>query len=241
MKKQDDKISAQESVTKVFVKPWDGCAPDVASALRRVVDELTIPLPPPRESRGRKLSYSLTSRSPSIWSQLRRHLDIPLAEAIHSYRGPWASKLLTGFCLSAVGRRPPKWRIDSAAWIKARHAGDPPDWGALIGPTSRATSRDRRSSDADQLLDNVKAWDENLRFVIHSSAAPLPSDVSVNEYLQFCATLDTIRSLLDALHVFGRRKDATRWRLTKVPDRAYPMQQFVARTMDTANSVGGTP
>lgn len=207
MKKQDDKISAQESITEVFVKPWGGCAPDVASALRHVVDEITIPLPPPREGRGRKDSYSLTSRSPSIWSQLRRHLDIPLAEAFRSYRGPWASKLLTGFCLSAAGRRPPKWRIDNAAWVEAKRAGDLIDWGGLIVPVSRSTPKNRqKTSDADQVLDNVRAWDENLRFVIHSSDVPLPGDVSVNGHLQFCATLDTIRSLLDALHDFRPQK-----------------------------------
>lgn len=207
MKKQDDNISAQESITEVFVKPWDGCAPDVASALRRVVDEITIPLPPPREGRGRRDSYSLTSRSPSILSQLRRHLDIPLAEAFRSYRGPWASKLLTGFCLSAAGRRPPKWRIDNAAWVEAKRAGDLIDWGGLIVPVSRSTPKNRqKTSDADQVLDNVRAWDENLRFVIHSSDAPLPGDVSVNGHLQFCATLDTIRSLLDALHDFRPQK-----------------------------------
>jgi predicted transcriptional regulator len=138
-----------------------------------------------------------------MWSQVRRHLDVPLAEAIHGYQGSWASKLLTGFCLSAVGRRPPKWRIDNAAWVKARREGNLIDWVSLMAPTSRSTPKNRQKvSDADQVLDNVRAWDENLRFVIHSSDAPLPGNVSVSAHLRFCATLDTIRSLLDALHAF---------------------------------------
>lgn len=232
MKKQDDRIPAPQGVTEIFVKPWDGCAPDVARALLHVVDEISVPLPPPHKSRGRKQSYSLTSCSPSIWSQLRRHLDIPLADAIRSYRGPWASKLLNGFHLSAVGRRPPKWRVDNAAWAKAKHAGDPPDWGTLIVPATPPTHKNRRNSDADQVLENVRAWDENLRFAIHSSDGMLPCDVSVNDYLQFCSTLDSIRSLLDVLHMYRPQKGRDPLRLhegerPRLPDAVIRRQNDV--------------
>lgn len=201
MKKQDDKSSEHKCTTEISLRPWDACAPDVARALQCFVDEITISLPSPHEGRGRKESYSLTSRSPSLWALLRRHLKVPLAEAIHSYQGPWAHKLLTGFCLSAVGRYPPKWRIDHVAWGASRRQGDPIAWDGLVVPVSRPISESRQKiSDADQVLDNISAWDENLRFVIRSSDAPLPNNVSINAHLQFCATLDTIRSLLGALH-----------------------------------------
>lgn len=185
------------------MRPRNTCAPEVASALKCVLDEITIPLPSPLKGRGRKRPYSLTSRSPSLWAQLRKHLDFPLAEAIRSYEGPWARKLLMGFRLSTIGQTPPIWGIDQEALTAARHAGGPINWGGLIVPASLATPEIRQNiSGADRVLDNVRAWDENLRFVIHSSEAPLPVNVSANEYLQFCSTLDTIRSLLKDLQAF---------------------------------------
>lgn len=74
-------------------------------------------------------------------------------------------------------------------------------------PASPATHGDRGGiSEADKVLDNVRAWDENLRFVIHSSDVPLPGYVSTIERRQFYSTLDTIRSLLNELQAFRPQK-----------------------------------
>lgn len=168
---------------------------------------MTIPPLPPRKVKKRKPSYSLTSRTQSIWALLRQQLDVPLAEAIHGYQGPWARKLLKGFRLSDIGRRTPEWHIDHAKWVKAKHSSNQIVWDDLIAPASRSTpKKELKLSDADQILENIRTWDENLRFVIHSSDVPLPDNISVNDYLQFCATLDSIRSLLDILHIYRPKK-----------------------------------
>lgn len=204
MKNNDDNLIAQQDSLKFVLRPWNGCAQNVADGLQRVLDEISTPLPPPSKLRARHRCYSLTSRK-SIWVQFRRHLDKPLAEVIDDYQWPWQKELLEGFQLATAGRKLPKWHIDKVAWMAANNAEEPIIWSSLLVRGAPPTPGDEQEnvSVADQILDCLSAWDENIRFAIHSIWKPWFCHESWgNAYHQFCATLDTIRELLDALRFF---------------------------------------
>lgn len=194
-----------------FVKPCEGCAPTIATALKHFAAEVT-------------LSHSLTSRRYAIWSLLRRHLDAPLMEVIRRYPGPWAKKLLTGFRLSTIGRRRPKWRIDTEAWVEVKHTAPRINWTRLLIPATPPKD-DRHICDADRMLKNVSDWDQNLRFTIHSATYSWKKAVSSDE---FCATLESIRHLIGVLQYFRPRigKDPLNEHGGNLPDAVTSSYQY---------------
>jgi hypothetical protein len=184
-----------------------GCDPFVAEALECFFELTTAPHPSATGQRVRHPSLSLTSRKFSIWAKLRKHLDPPLTEAIHRFRGPWDSRLLIDFKPSTAGRIPPAFCIDWAAWEKAKLYGLPV---ALVVPFHHdsASTPQLPLSTTDQAVKTMCAWCENLREAIGSVPRVHESPEATKAAAQFCSTLGTIRNLLKLLQNFRALRGA---------------------------------
>lgn len=183
------------------------CDPAVAKALGRFFESVTIAHPFTPSQRARHPSFSLTSRRYSLWKQLREHLDTPLANAIRRYRGAWEYRYLDGFELSAVGRSSPTFRIDGDAGVRAKIYGGPVDTVTLF-QSGRASKPQQPLSATDRVVENIWAWDENLRAVILSVPSMHPSQASSKAATRFRSTMQTIRNLLALMRHFRGRRGA---------------------------------
>lgn len=186
--------------------PTKGCDPSVAEGMRRFLEEVTISCPDNTGQRIRLPSFSLTSRRYSIWAKLRDHVEAPFANSIRDYEGPWASKLLTGFKLSTVGRTRPVWCVDIDAWSQVTSEGISCDWDRMLVPLQRAPTSQLRvtQSTPDRLVENINAWNENLLFARRSASA----SVTAGDETQFVATIEAVRNLLDLLCQFRPKRGA---------------------------------
>ncbi len=177
----------------IFLDPSQDCDPAVARGINNISAEIQY-----LYSRHRT-TYNLTSRKHSIWSLFKKHLDIPLNDAIRNHHGIFPLGLLEGFRLSTVGKTYPKWHIDTTKWVKIKNRPlNTYDWQNLLIQTTQAEET-TLIPDADIILNNIKAWDQNIRFSIHCSIEQHDDCVTWEEHSRFQETLDSIRPLLSYL------------------------------------------
>jgi hypothetical protein len=153
-----------------------------------------------------KPSHSLTSRTPSLCTLIKKHLDEPLLDVLTSYSGIWDCSLLEGQALSKM----------------------------LYGSNSDAAISDSHEMPADRYIHNIRIWDQKFRKAIHSvttSAQPTrvpetideweffsetehsdsPSqeeEAEISESSRFICTLDRVRATLNYL-TYLRPKSGT--------------------------------
>ncbi len=203
--------SKKSTLHSLMAKPFTGCNPTVSEGFQRFFETVTLPHPSLVGQRIRNPSFSLTSRRPSMWSMLKEHWDQQFLETIHNSEVKWEARLLEGFKPSSAGRKPPAWRLDAEAWAEYVRYGEPFEWGNLIIPFEmpRSTSKRIVPSSTDELLKITRAWDQNLRFAIHSAKSQAFTNVATDALKEFCATLETARVLLDLIEHFraARGKD----------------------------------
>lgn len=197
-----------------YLTPFQYCAPSVADALQRISAEIS------NQYSKRGPSFSITSRNPSIWSLIRKHLDAPLNDVIQSYDGIYLQELLEEFRLSTIGKIRPNYRINATEWAKIKDSYRLYlyDWKNLLIPTNQLKDV-QQNSEVDLILNNIEAWYQNIRFTIHSliepcndrafakSLAGVPDEckprdnrVSNKKYSQFYGTLNSILSFLSYLN-----------------------------------------
>jgi len=155
-------------------------------------------------ARALSASHTLTSRRYSVWALLKRHLDLPFAEAI-AYQGPWDSKLLGGFRPSGGWRQPKASVIAQLATYPAvRH---------LCTTDSRAPG----ASPADEAISAMERWIQCLRLAIHSCDDA--KGVAPPALAPFTSSLDLMREIL---HLLKRLRPSHRNHvvLGRVPDHA---------------------
>lgn len=174
------------------------CAPAVAKGVALFFESVTIPYPSQPGQRCRHPSYSLTSRRYSIWSQLREHLDAPVADLIQRSRGFYEFRLLEDFALSTAGKRPPTFALDAQAPKRAQLSGNPANSLMPLRPSLKGQPKGK----TDRLVANLEIWDRNLRAVIHSAPAQPMSKKAAMVVTRFISTMQTVRNLLSLLHHF---------------------------------------
>lgn len=178
------------------------CAPAVAKGVARFFESVTIPHPSQPGQRCRHPSFSLTSRRYSIWSQLREHLDAPVAHLIQRCRSICDSRLLDGFAPSSSGRNPPTFYLDKEAAAKAKlyghHVAD------VVPFQQRAHAQ--LGSATDRSIETLFVWDANLNAVVLSTPSFQSSMVAEKLATQFCSTMLTLRNLLSLLRHFRAQR-----------------------------------
>jgi len=167
------------------IKPFDGCDPDFSAAIKVFAGQISP-------------SHSLTSRRYSVWSAVRDCLDKSFGDCIESYSGEWQRALLCGTKLSEVGVRPPQLRLefDALDGAFARR----PSYSSLRNAAS-GSARPPTMLAVDWQAANLEAWDENIKYAI-CSAQDGVLETTAQACSQFCATLDTVRTLLSVLGTF---------------------------------------
>lgn len=136
-------------------------------------------------------SHSLTSRKHSLWTPIRKHIDLPFQKAVASIAPGQFHVLVEGLRPSLM------WRSPSQRVLAIARSGE----GA-----SRYYLRDlsKDLSAADQRIGALMQWDECLR--IAARFAP-----DGQGQIAYVASLDTIRSLIAKMKHFRpqRQVDAT--------------------------------
>jgi|GEM_PF-1263412 len=113
-----------------------------------------------------KPSHSLTSRTPSLRTLIKKHLDKPLLDVLTNYSGIWDCSLLEGQALSQM----------------------------LYGSNSDAAISDSHEMTADRYIYNIRIWDQKFRKAIHSvttSAQPTHVPETIDEWEFFSETEHT--------------------------------------------------
>lgn len=113
-----------------------------------------------------KPSHSLTSRTPSLRTLIKKHLDKPLLDVLTNYSGIWDCSLLEGPLLSQM----------------------------IYGPNSDAAISDSYEMPADRYIHNIRIWDQEFRIAIHSvttSTQPTHVPETIDEWEFFNETEHT--------------------------------------------------
>lgn len=178
------------------------CVPAVAKGVARFFEAVTIPHPSQPGHRCRHPSFSLTSRRYSIWSQLREHLDAPVADMIRRCRSICDSRLLDGFAPSSSGRKQPTFYLDKEATAEANLYGHP----VADVVSLQQLARVQLGSATDRSIETLFVWDANLRAVILSTRSFPSSMAAAKLAAQFCSTMLTLKNLLSLLGHFRAQR-----------------------------------
>lgn len=205
-------------VASDLLQPFDGCNPMFSAAVEQFSKKIMA---------ISSASLSLTSRRYSIWTLVRQCLDDGLDDLIRTYPGKWSKELLINFRFSAIGRTQPGKCVHESKWRAAELVGNYVDLNDLIVVAPRH-NRKIPFTAVECQLKNIWAWDQNIRFSIHSASQnAVNSPTDLRALREFCATLDTARAIIEFVASFrpNRGRDPL--------DNAYLIADSISRPQGT--------